>query len=248
MNSPDMVVVSGAGTGIGRAVSHRLVADGFHVLAAGRRPRPLERLAGELAPRLDAVSADLATVAGATAVAECVGAAERRCAGVVAAAGGLSPGGEGAAGLDGVRQDWLASFESNVLTAVLLVEALREALERDGGRVVLLSSVAALRGSGGGAYGAVKAALHGFAYDLARQLGANGGTANVVAPGFVPDTEFWAGRLTGESRRERAAQTLVGREGTPEEVASLIAWLLGPDGGWVTGQVLSPNGGVVLGR
>ena len=50
------------------------------------------------------------------------------------------------------------------------------------------------------------------------------------------------------SRRERAAQTLVGREGTPEEVASLISWLLGPDGGWVTGQVLSPNGGVVLGR
>jgi len=43
-------------------------------------------------------------------------------------------------------------------------------------------------------------------------------------------------------------QTLVGREGTPEEVASLISWLLGPDGGWVTGQVLSPNGGVVLGR
>jgi 3-oxoacyl-[acyl-carrier protein] reductase len=166
----------------------------------------------------------------------------------VAAAGGAVPGGDSAAGLDGVRQDWLASFESNVLTAVLLVEALQEALDRAGGRVVLLSSVAALRGSFGGGYGAVKAALHGYVYDLARMLGAHGGTANVVAPGFVPDTEFWAGRLTGESRRERAAQTLVGREGTPEEVASLIAWLLGPDGGWVTGQVLSPNGGVVLGR
>jgi NAD(P)-dependent dehydrogenase (short-subunit alcohol dehydrogenase family) len=248
MNSPDMIVVSGAGTGIGRAAARRLVTGGFHVLAVGRRPDPLERLAKELAPHVDTVSADLATVAGAEAVADGVRAAGRRCAGAVAAAGGLSPGGEGAPGLDGARQDWLAAFESNVLTAVLLVEALREALDRDGGRVVLLSSVAALRGSGGGAYGAVKAALHGFSYDLARELGAHGGTANVVAPGFVPDTEFWAGRLTGESRRERAAQTLVGREGTPEEVASLIAWLLGPDGGWVTGQVLSPNGGVVLGR
>ena len=126
--------------------------------------------------------------------------------------------------------------------------ALRDAIERGGGRVVLLSSVAALRGSGGGPYGAAKAALHAFVYDLARDLGSWGGTANVVAPGFVPDTEFWAGRLTNESRRERAAQTLVSREGTPEEVASLICWLLGPDGGWVTGQVLSPNGGVVLGR
>jgi 3-oxoacyl-[acyl-carrier protein] reductase len=248
MNSPDMIVISGAGTGIGRAAARRLVADGFHVLAVGRRPDPLERLAKELAPHLDTVRADLATVTGATAVAENVRAAERPCAGIVAAAGGVSPGGDGATGLDGVRQDWLASFESNVLTAVLLVEALHEALERDGGRVVLLSSVAALRGSGGGAYGAVKSALHGYVYDLARKLGAHGGTANVVAPGFVPDTEYWAGRLTGESRRERAAQTLVGREGTPEEVASLIAWLLGPDGGWVTGQVLSPNGGVVLGR
>ena len=242
----DMVVVSGAGTGIGRAVARRLAGDGFHVLAVGRRREPLERLAKELAPHLDVASADLATVAGATSVAESVRAAERGCAGVVAAAGGVSP--HRADGLDGVRQDWLASFGSNVLTAVLLVEAVREEIERSGGRVVLLSSVAAMRGSGGGAYGAVKAALHGFAFDLARELGATTLAVPPCAPGFVPDTEFWAGRLTGDSRRERAAQTLVGREGTPEEVASLISWLLGPDGGWMTGQVLSPNGGVVLGR
>ena len=246
MKRADVVVVSGAGTGIGRAVARGLAGDGFHVLAVGRRPEPLDRLAKELAPHLDVACADLATVAGATSVAESVRAAGRGCAGVVAAAGGV--GSRGPDGLEGVRRDWLASFESNVLTAVLLVEALREAIERSGGRVVLLSSVAALRGSGGGAYGAVKAALHGFVFDLARELGPHGGTANVVAPGFVPDTEFWAGRLTADSRRERAAQTLVGREGTPEEVAALISWLLGPDGGWMTGQVLSPNGGVVLGR
>lgn len=94
----------------------------------------------------------------------------------------------------------------------------------------------------------MKAALHAWMFDLATTLGAHGGTANVVAPGFVPDTEFWAGRLTDQSRTQRAAQTLVGRAGTPQEIASLIGWLLGPDGGWVTGQILSPNGGVVLGR
>src|SRR5215813_2837922 len=143
MSAPDIVVVSGAGTGIGRAVSRRMVADGFHVLAAGRRPAPLELLAKELAPHLDPVSADLSTAAGAATVAERVriadriSAAGRRCAGVVAAAGGLSPRGatvqvqngdpgltgdwalnghralDDVPGLDDVRQDWLASFESN---------------------------------------------------------------------------------------------------------------------------------------
>ena len=193
------------------------------------------------------MAADVATEAGAEAVAARVAAAGRGCAGVVAAAGGI-PGGRTAGGLAGIRQDWQALFESNVLSAVLLVEALREAIGKASGRVVLVSSVAALRGSGGGGYGAMKAALHAWAYDLARELGPQGGTANVVAPGFVPDTGFWSGRLSAESRQERAPQTLVGREGTPDEVAALIGWLLGPDAGWMTGQVLSPNGGVVLGR
>ena len=248
MDAENIVVVSGAGTGIGRAAAQRLVADGFGVVAVGRRREPLDRLAAGLGPQVEAVVADVATEAGCAAVADRVALAGRRCAGVVAAAGGLSPDGSPADGLGAVRRDWQASFESNVLTAVLLVEALREMLERDAGRIVLLSSVAALRGSGGGPYGAMKAALHGWLYDLARELGPHGGTANAVAPGFVPDTEFWAGRLTAQSRHQRAAQTLVGRDGTPEDIASLISWLLGQDGGWVTGQVLSPNGGVVLGR
>jgi 3-oxoacyl-[acyl-carrier protein] reductase len=218
------------------------------VTAVGRRLAPLELLATEGDGRMSVLSADVATEAGAEAVASEVASAGLGCAGVVNAAGGLSPGADGASGLHAVRRDWQASFESNVLTAVLLTEALRGAIERDGGRVVLISSVAALRGSGGGPYGAMKAALHGWAYDLAAELGPHGGTANVVAPGFVPDTEFWVGRLTPESRQRRAAQTLTGREGTPEEVASLIAWLLGPDGGWMTGQILSLNGGVVPGR
>lgn len=248
MSLNETVAVSGAGSGIGRAVARRLAACGFHVTAAGRRKEPLDRLADEMGGSVEAIAADVATEAGAAAVAARIASAGRRCAGVVAAAGGMSNSGSPAAGLEGIHRDWQMSFESNVLTAVLLVEALRETIKRDRGRIVLLSSVAALRGSGGGPYGAMKAALHGWVHDLARELGPHGGTANVVAPGFVPDTGFWAGRLTEESRRGRAAQTLVGREGTPEEIASLIAWLLGPDGGWMTGQVLSPNGGAVPGR
>ncbi len=243
------VVISGGGSGIGRAVAQRQVRDGAHVTIVGRRAAPLEQVQSELGDeRVDIAVADVSSVAGVTSVAEQLEASGAACAGVVAAAGGVSPQPDGVTGMDAVRGQWQACFESNVLTAVLLIEALHPALERGGGRVVLLSSVAALRGSGGGPYAAMKAALHGFMYDLARGVGSFGGTANVIAPGFVPDTEFWSDRLTDDSRAERASQTLTGREGTPGEVASLIAWLLGPDGGWVTGQILSPNGGVVLGR
>ena len=254
MNAAGTVVVSGAGTGIGRAVARRLAHSGFHVTGVGRRKEPLDQLAAEsggaagTAGQIAVIAADVATELGAAAVATQVASAGLACVGLVNAAGGIGGAVPSAAGLAGIRLDWQASFESNVLTAVLLTEVLREQIERDAGRVVLISSVAALRGSGGGPYAAMKAALHGWVYDLAAELGPHGGTANVVAPGFVPDTEFWAGRLSAESRKRRASQTLVGREGTPEEIASLIVWLLGPDGGWVTGQIISPNGGVVLGR
>jgi 3-oxoacyl-[acyl-carrier protein] reductase len=248
MRSSSTVVVSGAGSGIGKAVACRLADEGMHVTAVGRRRDPLERLAADFGQNLDPLAADVSIEWGAATVAAHIASVGRTCIAAVTAAGGLADIGGTATGLERIRENWQASFESNVLTAVLLVEALREMLEVNGGRVILISSVAALRGSGGGPYGAMKAALHGWVYDLAGELGPHGGTANVVAPGFVPDTEFWAGRLAGDSRRQRAAQTLVGREGTPDEVASLIAWLLSPDGGWMTGQVLSPNGGVVLGR
>lgn len=242
----DTVVVSGAGSGIGRAAAHAVLAQRRHVVAVGRRPEPLQELAATHPDLVTVVQADVGTSQGAQTVAAAVTAEARPCGGVVAAAGGLSPG--SGSDLDSVRQAWQASYESNVLTAVLLVEALRSELLAAAGRVVLVSSVAALRGSGGGPYGAMKAALHAWMFDLAAELGPAGGTANVVAPGFVPDTEFWADRLTEESRARRASATLVGREGRPEEIGSLVGWLLGPDGGWVTGQVISPNGGVVLGR
>lgn len=241
------IVISGGGTGIGRATALRLAAEGHHVTVVGRRQEPLDGVVAE-AGAAASIRADVSTVEGVRAVIDALAAADLSCAGIVAAAGGLSPAEAGDDPLAAVRAEWQASFDSNVLSAVLLVEGLRESIEQNAGRVVLLSSIAALRGSGAGPYGAMKAALHGWVFDLAKQLGAHGGTANVVAPGFVPDTEFWGGRLTDAMRSSREDLTLVGRGGTPDEVASMIAWLFGPDGGWVTAQVLSPNGGAVLGR
>src|SRR5262249_938461 len=168
MSSGNTVVIGGAGTGIGRAVARRLAADGFDVVAGGRRRARRGGLGGGRGGEVNVVGADLGTGAGAATVAAWFESRGRGCAGVVAAAGGIAGevpanGGSVEDALGAVRRDWQACFESNVLTAVLLVQALRKPIEHDGGRVVLISSVAALRGRFGGGHGALKAGLPALA-------------------------------------------------------------------------------------
>ena len=84
--------------------------------------------------------------------------------------------------------------------------------------------------------------------DRARVVAADGIAVNAVAPGFVPDTEFWAGRLDDAEYARRLARVPMGRPGTVEEIAAAVAYLASPDGGWTTGQVLGVHGGAVLAR
>ena len=240
--SAKLAVVSGGGTGIGAAITRTLVEDGYEVLIAGRRAQPLEEVAAQLSG-VTPVVADLTDAAQVATVVEAVGG--RPVDVVVNNAGGYI----GADGdeLADVAEQWRRTFDANVLTAVLLTEALRPALHRPGGRVILLSSIAAQRG-GGGPYSAAKAALHGWVYDLATQLGPDGVTANVISPGYVAETEFFGTRMTPEGHASRVGQTLVGQAGTPTDIAGAVRWLAGPSGGYVTGQIIGVNGGSVLGR
>jgi 3-oxoacyl-[acyl-carrier protein] reductase len=244
-----LAVVSGGGTGIGAATARALAEDGYDVLIVGRRAGVLditaERIGAELGrpAAIRPVAADLADPNELGRVVDAV--AGRRVDVIVNNAGGYLNG--DSTSLAGVADWWRANFESNVLTAVLLTEALLPAVRRPGGRIILVSSIAAQRG-GAGPYSAAKAALHGWAYDLAAQLGPEQVTVNVVSPGYVTDTEFFADRMTPEGHARRVAATLVGRAGTPAEVAGAIRYLAGPAGGYVTGQVLGVNGGSVLGR
>jgi 3-oxoacyl-[acyl-carrier protein] reductase len=70
----------------------------------------------------------------------------------------------------------------------------------------------------------------------------------VIAPGYITDSEFFAGRMTEEGHRQRVDATLVGRAGEPADIAEAVRWLAGPGGGFVTGQIINVNGGSVLGR
>ncbi|MDA4892364.1 SDR family NAD(P)-dependent oxidoreductase [Streptomyces sp. MS2A] len=240
-------VISGGGTGIGRATALRLARDGFDVTIIGRRPAVLDEAAEEIrraapARRVHTVTADLEDPVRV----------ERAAADIVAigtvdvlvnnAGGNLLDRGEG---LSGLAEYYEANFRRNVLTAVLLTEALLPHVRRPG-RIVSISSIAGLRGAD--AYGAAKAAIHGWSMGLALQLADEGVTVNAVAPGYVPDTGFWDGRRTPEIAASRLAGVPMNRPGTPDEVAGAVSYLAGPSAAWTTGQIIQVNGGALLGR
>ena len=236
-------MVTGGGTGIGRATAGMLAGEGYDVLIVGRRPEVLADAVKWIGPQATAVTADVSDPAQIPAVVEAVG---NRPLDVLVNNAGAFLGGDDST-LDGVAARWRANFDSNVLTAVLMTTALLPHLRRPGGRIILTSSIAAQRG-GGGPYSAAKSALHGYALDLATDLGEAGITANVISPGYVTDSEFFTGRMTPEGHRTRVNATLVKRAGEPADIAEAVRWLVGPGGGFVTGQIINVNGGTVLGR
>lgn len=241
-------VVTGGGTGIGKAIARRLAANGAEVLIVGRREHVLGEAAAEInaslsSSRVSTVTADLTTPDGAERLARA--AADGGTVDVLVNNAGGNPN-RAATSIADVASLFTETFELNVITAVLATEALRPHLSRPGGRIVTISSIAGLRGPG--PYGAAKAALHGWSLGLATELAPEGITVNAVAPGFVPDTEFWSERLTDEVTANQVARIPAGRPGTPDEVAAAVAYLAAPDAGWTTGQILQVNGGTLLGR
>lgn len=229
-----LAVVTGAGGGIGAAVAEVLSVDGFDLALVGRREQALRDTAGKVGHGA-VIAADLTDPAGVAAVTEVVGAADVlvHCAGAIPTRLGDD--------LAAAAQWWRATYDANVLTAALLTEAVPV---RAGGSVVFVSSIAAQRG-GRGPYSAAKAALHGYAMSLARELAPHV-TVNVVAPGYVAGTGLFPEPPPEAEMARRMAETLTGRVGTPQDVAEAVRYLVRAR--HVTGQILAVNGGAVLGR
>ena len=141
-------------------------------------------------------------------------------------------------------ETWEATIGTNLTGAFLCARrALPAMLKARWGRIINIASAAALRGNAGqAAYSASKTGLVGLTMSLAREVGGRGITVNAVCPGFVhtrmtePQSE--------EIRQRYIEMTPAGRFGTPEEVAAVIAFLAGPEAGYVNGAVISVDGGL----
>jgi 3-oxoacyl-[acyl-carrier protein] reductase len=144
--------------------------------------------------------------------------------------------------------DFSSVIDANLTASFRVVKrATQGMLKARKGRIILMSSVVGLLGSAGQAnYAASKAGLVGFARSLARELGSRSITVNVVAPGPVA-TDMTA--ALGEDRlKELTSAVPLNRMATPDEIAGVVSFLAGPDGGYITGAVIPVDGGLGMGH
>ena len=239
------IVVSGGGSGIGQACAQWFAARGDEVFIVGRREQKLKDAAGTMGSNANFIVADLSNVSGAQIVRDRIGSAKVDV--IICAAGGTAA--KTPTDLNEIDYEWRADIDQNLMTSVLLVEALRENISRPGGRIIGIGSIGAQLGSGyGGSYGAAKAAMHGWIYWLAQNLAEGDVTANLVNPGFIPDTEFFGERMNEDFRKVRVERSLLKRAGSLEDVADTVGFHASKEAGYITGQIIGVSGGTVFGR
>lgn len=236
--TPVYLVVGAAG-GIGTALCRRLNARGAALILAGRDEARLNALSnevgGEVAP-VDARDFDAMSVVVADAAMR-----HSRLDGVVNLAGSivLKPAHSTS------MQDYSDVIATNLTTAFAVVRAAGPVLGRTGGSIILMSSAAARVGlPNHDAIAAAKAGVIGLGLSAAATYAARGVRVNVVAPGLVRTP--LAARLVNNDASRKASEAMhaLGRIGEPEEVASMIDWLLDPAQSWITGQVFGIDGGL----
>ncbi|MBV9096041.1 MAG: 3-oxoacyl-ACP reductase FabG [Streptosporangiaceae bacterium] len=230
------VLVTGGNRGIGLAIARRLAAGGDSVTVTSRSGEPLDGLAVVRCDVRDAASVD-------AAFAE----TEKRQGPVEVLVANAGVTRDQLLALMS-EDDFAAVLDTNLAGAYRAARrAVRGMMRMRRGRLIFISSVVGLYGSGGQAnYAASKAGLVGLARSLARELGSRGITSNVVAPGFV-DSDMTAA-LPEERKAAILSAVPLGRYAAAEEVAAAVAFLGGPDAGYITGAVIPVDGGLGMGH
>ena len=240
-----IAVVTGAGRGIGRAIALKFAGAGADVVAVSRTVENSEKVAGEiraLGRKAWAFAVDVSDSAAVAAAGEKILAAAGRVDILVNNAGVTR---------DGLLMrmsdaDWDTVLNTNLKGAFLVTKAFNRAmLKQRSGRIINIASVVGIMGNAGQCnYSASKAGLIGFTKSAAREFAARGVTVNAIAPGFT-ETDMTAD-LKPEMREVILKQIPLGSLGQAEDIASAALYLAAASGRYVTGQVLTVDGGMVM--
>lgn len=243
-NTNKVAIVTGASRGIGAAIAQRLAKDGFTVVVNyASNAGEAEQLAGKIEAAGGKALTAQADVSDAAAVARLFDKTEAAFGGIDVLVNN--------AGI--MRLATIADGDDTLIDSQIAVNlkgsiyTLREAARRlrDGGRIVNFStSVVGLKLETYGVYVATKAAVEGLTGILAKELRGRNITVNAVAPGPTATALFLDGK-SPELIERMSKMNPLERLGTPEDIAAAVAFLAGPDGAWINGQVLRANGGMV---
>jgi NAD(P)-dependent dehydrogenase (short-subunit alcohol dehydrogenase family) len=241
-------VVTGGGTGLGRAIARRLAAEGYRVLACGRREEPLRSLAAETGDALRWVRADVTVAADVEGVGDAALDAWGRVDAWVNNAGAMERGTLPEAAPEHLRRLMEVNVTGTFLGCRTAVALMRR---NPGGSIVNVSSYLANHAGASGtlpAYCASKGAVSALTRSLAVFHGPEGIRVNAVCPAMVPtelNASVWENAPDREVRlRELGERYPLRRVGTPEDVAGAVWFLASEDAAWITGHELVVDGGI----
>jgi 3-oxoacyl-[acyl-carrier protein] reductase len=241
-----VAVVTGAGRGIGHAIAGRLANEGARVACVSRTEANAKKTADEInAMRADAAKYYAVDVGDHAAVQK-IGAQILQDFGkidILINNAGMTRDG---LAMRMSLEDWDSVINTNLRGAFSFTQAiLRAMVKRRSGRIINISSVSGIMGNAGQTnYAASKAGLIGFTKSLARELAGRNITVNAVAPGFIT-TDMTAG-LSDKVKETLHAKIPLGKTGTPEDIANAVAFLASAEAGYITGQTLCVDGGIVM--
>jgi 3-oxoacyl-[acyl-carrier protein] reductase len=238
--------VTGASQGIGRTCALRLAKDGASVAVAARNKEKLDELVHEITAVGGKAHAIALDVADEEQVKSAIKAAIAQFGkiDILVNNAGIT---RDQLVMRMKRADWDAVLQTNLTSAYLCIQqVIPSMLKQRWGRIINITSVFGQMGQAGQAnYSASKAGLIGLTMAIAREVGSRSITCNAVAPGFI-ETAMTA-VLSEEFKQNAVKQIPLGRVGTSDDVASAVAFLASEEASYITGQVLSVNGGMLMG-
>ena len=241
-----VALVTGASQGIGRTVALRLAKSGAAVAAAARNQEKLNELVSEITGAGGKAGAFALDVADEEQVKSTIKAAIAQFGkiDILVNNAGIT---RDQLVMRMKRTDWDAVLQTNLTSAYLCIQqVIGSMLKQRWGRIINITSVFGQMGQAGQAnYAASKAGLIGLTMAIAREVGSRNITCNAVAPGFI-ETAMTA-VLSDEFKQTAVKQIPLGRVGSPEDVASAVAFLASDDASYITGHVLNVNGGMLMG-